>query len=71
MAGDGRKLLQHELGSSAPAGLEELDDSDLADLAAAVRGAKRQQAAALAQAADRALGHIPRLLRGPVRAVFR
>ena len=71
MAGDGRNLLQLELGSTAPAGLDELGDSELADLAAAVRDAKRQQAAALVQAADRALGHIPRLLRGPVRAVFR
>jgi hypothetical protein len=71
MAGDGRKLLEHELGSAAPAGLGGLDDAELRDLAAAVRDAKRQQAAALAQAAERALGHIPSLLRGPVRAVFR
>jgi hypothetical protein len=68
--GDGSKLLQRELGS-APAGLAELSDSELADLAEAVREAKRQQAAAIAHAAEQALGHIPRLLRGPVRAVFR
>jgi hypothetical protein len=71
MAGDGRMLLQRELGSTAPAGLDGLNDAELTDLAAAVHDAKRQQAAALAQAADRALSHIPRLLRGPVRAVFR
>ncbi len=71
MAGDGRKLLQRELGGTAPAGLDALSDAELTDLAAAIREAKHYQAIALAQAADRALSHIPRLLRGPVRAVFR
>jgi hypothetical protein len=71
MAGEGRKLLERELGMAPPAGLNELDDDQLAALAAAVREAKRGQAEALRKAADRALGHIPRILRGPVRAVFR
>jgi hypothetical protein len=51
--------------------LDALEDSHLAELAAAVQEAKRSQAEALGRAADRALGHIPRVLRGPVRAVFR
>jgi hypothetical protein len=71
MAAEGRKLLERELGSTVPTELKQLGDADLADLAAAIRAAKRAQAAALAAAAERALGHIPRILRGPVRAVFR
>jgi hypothetical protein len=71
MAGDGHKLLERELGTVPPAGLDALEDSHLAELAAAVQEAKRSQAEALGRAADRALGHIPRVLRGPVRAVFR
>ncbi len=71
MTGDGRRALVHELGRQPPAGVGKLVDAELADLAAAIHEAKRNQAVALAQAADRALGHIPRILRGPVRAVFR
>jgi hypothetical protein len=71
MAGDGRELLEGELGAPPPAGVSELADASLADLAAAIHEAKRKQAKALAEAADRAVSHIPRLLRAPVRAIFR
>jgi hypothetical protein len=52
-----------------PDGLRELADEELADLAAAVADARHRQAAALAEAGDRALSHIPRLLRGPVKRI--
>jgi hypothetical protein len=71
MAGDGHKLLERELGTTPPAALDALEDGHLAELAVAVAEAKRSQVEALRRAADRALNHIPRILRGPVRAVFR
>jgi hypothetical protein len=61
--------LATELGGDPPAGVAQLDDGQLRDLSQAIRAARRRQAQALAEAGDRALGHIPRLLRGPVRRV--
>jgi hypothetical protein len=61
--------LSAQLRGTAPAGLRELSDDELADLAAAVADARHRQAAALAEAGDRALSHIPRLLRGPIRRI--
>jgi hypothetical protein len=43
--------------------------SALADLGAALAEARHRQAAALAEAGDRALSHIPRLLRGPIKRI--
>lgn len=62
--------LEKELGTPPPAALGELRDDDVRRLAEAVRQARRQQAKELGAAADRALGHIPRLLRGPIRKVM-
>jgi hypothetical protein len=65
----GLASLEAELGSAAPSGLARLDADELKDLASAVRDARRRQAAEIDAAADRALGFVPRLLRGPIRRV--
>lgn len=64
------RALGSELGARPPRGLAGLDPEQLEDLAAAVREAKRRQAAELAAAGEHSLRFIPRLLRGPVRKVF-
>jgi hypothetical protein len=56
-----------QLRGPAPDALRELSQDELADLAAALADARHRQAAALSEAGDRALSHIPRLLRGPIR----
>lgn len=61
--------LRRQLGETVPAGVRALSEEELADLAAAVQAARHRQAAALDEAGDRALGRIPRVLRGPVRKV--
>jgi hypothetical protein len=66
---DAFTALSAQLRGSAPAGLRELSEDELADLAAALADARHRQAAALAQAGDRALAHIPRLLRGPIKRI--
>lgn len=64
------RALSDELGGSLPEGLEQLDDDELGELADALRTARERQAAVLEQATDEALGHVPRLLRGPVRRIL-
>lgn len=66
----GIETLATELGGAAPKGLSRLSDDELRDLTGAIEAARRRQAQALAQAGERALSHIPRLLRGPVRRVL-
>lgn len=68
---DGARLLQAQLRARPPSAVLELDDEHLRDLAEAVRQARHRQAAELAQAGDKALSVIPRVLRGPVRRVLR
>jgi hypothetical protein len=63
------QTLCKQLGGSAPDGLKQLDDEQLRDLADAVRDARHRQAAALAEAGERALSHIPRILRAPIRRI--
>ncbi len=70
MAGNGLKALRAQLGAPPPKGIAKLRSADLQDLADAVAGARRQQAAELAAAGEKSLGHIPKLLRGPVRKVL-
>ena len=70
MSDGGLQALEGELRASVPAGLHVLSDAQLADLADAVRGARRRQAEALKAAGDQAFQHIPRLLRGPIRKLF-
>jgi hypothetical protein len=67
MADDGLTELRTQLGGEVPEGLRRLSDADLRDLAAAVRDARHRQSAALAASGERALQHVPRLLRGPIR----
>lgn len=67
MAGSGADALARELRTAVPEGVAALDDTALADLAAAVADARHRQAAALAQAGEQALDKIPRVLRIPLR----
>ena len=69
MPNDAFTALSAQLGAAAPDALRELSHDELRDLGAAVADARHRQAAALAQAGDRALNHIPRLLRGPIKRV--
>jgi hypothetical protein len=62
--------LEDELHGALPAGLRGLTDAQRRDLADAIADARRRQAAALADAGEQAFGHIPRLLRGPIRRMF-
>ena len=64
-----RRALEAQLGSSAPKGVRALSEAELNHLAEAVKSARRRQTASLAEAGDRALHRIPRVLRGPVRKV--
>jgi hypothetical protein len=67
---NGAESLEHQLGGPLPAGVAALDDASLTTLADAVRQARRRQAAELGAAGEKALGLVPRLLRGPVRRIF-
>jgi hypothetical protein len=69
LSDDAFAALCRQLGGSAPEGLKRLEAEHLHDLAEAVRDARHRQAAALADAGDRALGHVPRLLRVPIRRI--
>ncbi len=62
--------LGQELRAQPPAGLGALSHDDLGDLTEALRDARHHQAAELQAAGEKALGHIPRLLRGPIRKVM-
>jgi hypothetical protein len=66
---DAFSALRAQLGETAPDALRALTEEEQRDLGAAIADARHRQAAALAEAGDRALGHIPRLLRGPIKRV--
>jgi hypothetical protein len=70
MSWHGLKALATELRDAPPPSLGELSDDDLRDLAGAVSDARHRQAAELKAAGDKAAGHIPKLLRVPVRKVL-
>ena len=61
--------LRARLSSEPPDGIRSLTGAQLADLTAAIGDARHRQREALQAAGDRALGHVPRLLRGPIRRV--
>lgn len=67
--GDAYSALRAQLGDGIPEAVRALAEDDLRHLAEAMQDARRRQAQALAEAGERALGHIPRLLRGPVRRI--
>ena len=69
MPDDAFDALRAQLGGTAPEPLRGLGADELGHLANAIRDARRRQTKALAQAGERALGHIPRVLRGPVRKI--
>ena len=66
---DAYQALREQVGEPLPEGVAALRPEELRDLAGAVHEARRRQTKALAQAGERALSHIPRLLRGPVRRI--
>jgi hypothetical protein len=68
---NGLGALQRELAATPPAGLRALSDAEREDLLTAIRDAKRRQTAALTTAGEQALSQIPRVLRGPIRKMFR
>jgi hypothetical protein len=59
--------LRAALRAEPPAGLSVLDEQALVTLAAAIREAEEHQRSELVAAGDRALRHVPTLLRGAVR----
>lgn len=68
-----RKQLQtliDEIGGGTLTGLDALDADDLQALTDAMRKARRSQQQQLAHALEAALGHVPALLRGPVRKIL-
>ncbi|HEY3725866.1 MAG TPA: hypothetical protein VGL51_01755 [Solirubrobacteraceae bacterium] len=69
MADDTFKSLRAQLGDDLPDGVRRLNSEQLDDLAQAVAETRHRQRAELAAAGDRALGMIPRLLRGPIRRI--
>jgi hypothetical protein len=70
VSNDALSALEHELGAPPPGTLGTLNAQDLRDLAGAVHAARQRQTHELAAAGESAFGHIPRLLRGPIRKVL-
>jgi hypothetical protein len=64
------RALEAQLGARAPRGVAALTARELQDLADAVRQARHEQATELQAAGERALGHIPWLLRKPIQKVM-
>lgn len=64
------RALERRLGGRLPAGLAGLPPEHLRDLLAAIDEARHRQAAELAAAGEKAFGHVPRLLRGPIRRIM-
>lgn len=63
------RSLAEQLDGPLPPGIAALDDVAKADLADALRDARRRQTAALAKAGEDGLSYVPALLRGAVRKV--
>lgn len=59
-----------ELGASTPPFLDALDERELADLTNALAEARARQGEAVEEAIERALRHVPWVLRGTVRKVL-
>ncbi len=58
-----------ELGGAVPDGLRALEPDQLRDLTEAIGDTRHRHKAALAAGGERALGMIPRVLRGPIRRI--
>lgn len=61
--------LAAQVGGGVPDGLRKLEPDQLRDLTEAIVDTRRRHVAALAAGGERALGMIPRLLRGPIRRI--
>jgi hypothetical protein len=64
------QALAKELGGKTPPPLEALSAAEVDSLAELLRRARRNQQSQLKHAFDAALGHIPALLRGPIRKIL-
>jgi hypothetical protein len=64
------RILEPELGGTAPDGLEALTEDELIEFAAIVKTAKRRQSQELEAAVEEALDIVPRLLRGAIRRIL-
>ena len=62
--------LERELKAKPPDGFSRLSDAQLRHLADAIEATRRAHAAELRAAGEKAWGHIPWLLRGPVRKIM-
>lgn len=62
--------LESQLRAKPPKGLSSLSEEELDDLVEAIRDARHWQAAELHAAGEKAFGHIPWLLRGPIKKVM-
>jgi hypothetical protein len=62
--------VRDQIGGPLPEGLHELTDDELADLAAALSDAHREQSAALDKAIDHTLRYLPWPLSGLVKRVL-
>lgn len=70
MASNKKDELARVLGTRPPAGLRALSAADRAHLAAAIESARERQLAAVAEAAEQIVHHVPRPLRGTVRRLL-
>ena len=70
MTDDVHQALRAELGHPLPEGLDALDDAELRELAAQLREARERQSAAVDDAIDAALMHLPAIIRDPARAIL-
>ncbi|MBO0769254.1 MAG: hypothetical protein J2O48_11285 [Solirubrobacterales bacterium] len=64
---DGFGWLTEQLRNTPPAALGALSEADLRRLGDSVRKARKSQAEQIQVAAEQALEHVPRFLRGPVK----
>lgn len=69
MQSDGLTPLTEQLRDSPSPIVADLADEHLMHLAGAIRAARKRQALQLQAASEKALDHIPKLLRGPVRKI--
>ena len=65
-----RETLRAELGGSVPPFLDDLEDAEASDLAAALSEARARQTVAVEEAIDHAMRFIPWPLRGTVKKVL-
>ena len=62
-----KKTLAHDLGADTVAELSEAEATELATMIKAVR---RSRFKAMTASIDEALGHLPKLLRGPAKKIL-